>query len=64
MPIYQYERIINEFIHPEVTNAKEEEKIIKSIFEIIGFNPKIILILELFLQFMKEWYVSVGGLNL
>ena len=48
--IYQYE-IINKFIHPEDSNAKEEEKIIKSIFEIMDksknyFNPGTVLTID------------------
>lgn len=50
MSIYQYE-IINEFIHPEDAKAKEEEKIIKSIIEIMGksknyFNPGTVLTID------------------
>ena len=50
MSIYQYE-IINEFIHPEDIKVKKEEKIIKSIFEIMDksknyFNPRTALTID------------------
>ena len=50
MYIYQYE-IINKFIHSEDAKAKEEEKIIKSIFVINDkfknyFNPGTVLTID------------------